>query len=116
MNLEKPYLLIVFGVLLFLGVANLWDHRIQHEFPYGLLASDTFQQQTRTESIKDAGNYRSEAPYIVKGFENVIGYYPPVIHHLGVILHFSSGIPTYDTSYFMIFFRHINKCHVFFHF
>ncbi|MCH8004061.1 MAG: hypothetical protein IH934_05525 [Nanoarchaeota archaeon] len=107
MNLEKPYLLIVFGVLLFLGVANLWDHRIQHEFPYGYFASDTFQQITRSEGIKDAGNYRFEPFYIVKGYQDVIGYYPPVIHHLGAILHFSTGTPIYDTTYFMIFFNAI---------
>ena len=81
MNLEKPYLLIFFGVMLFLGISNLWDHRIQHEFPYGYLASDTFQQQTRAEGIKDAGNYRFEPFYIVKGYKDVVGYYPPVIHH-----------------------------------
>ena len=66
MNLEKPYLAIVFGALLFLGISNLWDHRLQHEFPYGYLASDTFQQQTRAEGIKDAGNYKYEPFYIVK--------------------------------------------------
>ena len=107
MNLEKPYLAIVFATLLFLGISNLWDHRLQHEFPYGYLASDTFQQQTRVEGIKDAGNYRLEPFYIVKGFQDVIGYYPPVIHHLGIILHFSSGIPLYDTIYFMVFFNAI---------
>ena len=107
MNLEKPYLAIVFGALLFLGVSNLWDHRLQHEFPYGYLASDTFQQQTRAEGIKDAGNYRLEPFYIVKGYQDVVGYYPPVIHHLGIILHFSSGIPLYDTVYFMVFFNAI---------
>ena len=103
MNLEKPYLAVVFGALLFLGVSTLWDHRLQHEFPYGYMASDTFQQQTRAEGIKDAGNYRLEPFYIVKGYQDVIGYYPSVIHHLGIILHFSSGIPLYDTIYFMAF-------------
>ena len=107
MNLEKPYLLLVFGMLLFFGVSNLMDHRLSHDFPYGYLASDTFQQQTRVEGIKDAGNYKNEPFYIVKGYNDVVGYYPPVIHHLGVILHFSSGIPAYDTTYFMTFFNGI---------
>ena len=107
MNLEKPYLLIVFSVLLLLGVSNLWDHKLQHEFPYSYLASDTFQQQTRAEGIKDAGNYRFEPFYIVKGYKDVLGYYPPIIHHLGVVLSFSTGIPAYDTTYFMVFFNGI---------
>ena len=85
----------------------MWDHRLQHEFPYSYLASDTFQQQTRVEGIKDSGNYRFEPFYIVKGYKDVVGYYPPVIHHLGIMLHFSSGIPLYDTIYFMVFFNAI---------
>ncbi len=103
MNLEKSYLWIVITVLLFLGVGNLWDHKLSHDFPYGYMASDTFQQQTRAEGIKDVGNYRHEPPYIVKGYTDVVGYYPPVLHHLGVLLSFSTGIPLYDTLYFMIF-------------
>ena len=107
MDLEKPYLLIFFGLLLFLGVSNLWDNRLQHEFPYGYMASDTFQQQTRAEGIKDAGNYRLEPFYIVKGFKDVVGYYPPLIHHLGIALNSQTGIPVYDAAYFMVFFSAI---------
>ena len=107
MNLEKPYLLIVFAFLLFLGISNLFEHKLQHDFPYGYLASDTFQQQTRAEGIKDAGNYKYEPFYIVKGYRDVIGYYPPVLHHLGVMLHFLTGIPVYDTTYFIVFFSGI---------
>src|SRR3989344_7080117 len=107
MNLEKPYLVIIFGLLLFLGISNLFDHKLKHDFPYAYGASDAFQQQTRVEGIKDAGNYRLEPFYIVKGFKDVIGYYPPVIHHLGVILHSSANMPVYDTTYFMVFFNAI---------
>ncbi|MEK6943341.1 MAG: hypothetical protein AABX00_04730 [Nanoarchaeota archaeon] len=107
MNIEKPYLLLFFGLMLFLGVSNLMDHRVQHDFPYAYLASDTFQQQTRADGIADAGNYRNEPFYIVKGFKDVVGYYPPLVHHLGVLLHFTTGIPAYDTVYFMVFFSAI---------
>ena len=107
MNLEKPYLALIFALLLILGVSNLFDHRLKHEFPWAYGASDAFQQQTRVEGIKDAGNYRLEPFYIVKGYKDVLGYYPPVIHHLGVVLHFASGIPVYDTVYFMVFFNAI---------
>ena len=107
MNLEKPYLVIIFGLLLFLGISNLFGHKLKHDFPYAYGASDTFQQQTRVEGIKDAGNYRYEPFYIVKGFKDVVGYYPPVIHHLGIMLHYSSGVPVYDTVYFMVFFNAI---------
>ncbi|MBI2546203.1 hypothetical protein HYV81_03415 [Candidatus Woesearchaeota archaeon] len=101
---EKLFLLIVFFLLLWLGLGPLWDHRIKHDFPYGYMASDTFQHQTRAESIKDAGNYRNEAFYIVKGFKDVVGYYPPLLYHIGVIFSNLSGLEVYDGAYFVIFF------------
>lgn len=107
MKLETPYLIVIFGLLLFFGVGNLWNHELRHEFPYGMFASDAFQQQVRSEGITDAGNYRNEPSYIVKGYDDVVGYYPPVIHHTGAILHFSSGLPSYDATYFMVFFAGI---------
>ena len=107
MNLEKPVLGAFFILMLFLGVSNLWDHKVSHEFPYSYMASDTFQQQTRAEGIKEAGNYKYEPFYITKGWEDVIGYYPPVLHHAGILLSFSAGMETYDTVYFMVFFNAI---------
>ncbi len=90
--------------MLFLGPGVLFDHRIKHDFPFAYGASDAFQHQVRAEAIKDAGNFRYEATYISKGFENVVGRYPPIMYHLAVILSYSSGIETYDSIYFMITF------------
>lgn len=103
MNIEKPYLAVMLALLLFLGVGTLWDHRLVHDFPYAYLASDTFQQQTRAQGIADAGSYVHEPPYIVKGYTDVIGYYPPVLHHLGILLGSAAGIPLYDAIYFAVF-------------
>jgi len=102
-DLEKIYLILMFSILLWASSANLWEHKLSHDFPYGLLASDSFQHQIRTESIKDMGNYRYEAPYISAGFKDTIGFYPPVLYHLGVIFSYLSGLETYDSVYFLVF-------------
>ncbi len=102
--LEKIFLLLIFSILLYIGYSNLADHTIKHDFPYGYLASDAFQHQIRAEAIKDAGNFRYEAPYISHGFEKVVGRYPPVIYHLSVILSYLSGLEVYDSIYFIVFF------------
>ncbi len=103
MNLEKPFLAILFCMLLFFGAGSILDNRLVHEFPYGYFASDTFQQQTRAQGIADAGNYRYEPMFEVKGYRDVIGYYPPLIHHQATALHFLTQIPVYDTIYFAVF-------------
>ena len=103
LDLEKIFLLAFFALFLLLGSGFLFDNKLKHDFPYAYLASDAFQHQVRAESIKDAGNYRNEASYIVMGFEDAVGYYPPVLYHLSVILSHLSGLEVYDAVYFLVF-------------
>ncbi len=102
-SIEKIFIILVFSILLYIGYSNLANHQIDHDFPYGYLASDNFQHQIRAEAIKDIGNFKYDAPYIAKGFDNVIGIYPPVIYHLAVIFSHLSGLEVYDAIYFMVF-------------
>src|SRR3989339_152369 len=101
---EYIFLILIFSILLFIGNANLWGNQLNHDFPFGYLASDAFQHQVRAEAIKDAGNFKFESPYISHGFEDAVGRYPPLIYHLGVILSYSTGLEVYDTTYFVLFF------------
>lgn len=104
LDLEKIFLILFFGVFLLLGNGYLFDHKLQHDFPYAYMASDAFQHQTRAQGIKDAGNYRNEPSYIVFGMQDATGYYPPVLYHLSVILSHLSGLEVYDAIYFLVFF------------
>ena len=104
LDLEKVFLVLFFGVFLLLGNGFLFGHRLQHDYPYAYLASDAFQHQTRAQGIKDAGSYKNEPSYIVMGVQNAVGYYPPALYHLGVILSYVSGLEVYDTIYFLVFF------------
>ena len=104
LDIEKIILIIFVAVFLFIGPGNLFEHKIKHDFPYGYFASDSFQHQTRAEAIKDSGNFRNEAPYISKSLENIVGWYPPLLHHLAVIISYIGGIEVYDSIYFSVFF------------
>ncbi len=101
---EKIILALFFAVFLFIGPGSIFGHRISHDFPFGYFASDAFQHQVRAQAIKDAGNFRYEADYISKGFENVVGRYPPVMYHLAVLFSYSSGLEVYDSIYFVVMF------------
>src|SRR3989344_8013828 len=94
--IELVVLLFFSGALLWVGIGDIWGHRINHEFPYAYLATDTFQHQTRAQWIKDAGNYRYDAPYYSSGLTDVVGFYPPVLNHLAVILSHLTGFEVYD--------------------
>ena len=108
MGIKSSYLEVGFVVLfitlfLYLGMGNLLDHRIAHEFPYAHLASDAFQHQNRAESIKQMGNYRYEAPYVAAGFKDSVIFYMPAMYHMSVLLSHMSGLETHDTNYFLVF-------------
>ena len=95
-TLEHLILILTCIALLWVGIGDIWGHRIHHDFPYSYLATDTFQHQTRAQWIKDAGNYKYEAPYYSGGLTNVIGFYPPIFYHITVILSHLSQQEVYD--------------------
>src|SRR3989338_8547455 len=101
---EQILVALFFCVLLYLGPGSYLNHELSHDFPYGYGASDAFQHQVRAEAIKDAGNFRYEAAYISSSLEGVVGRYPPVLYHLGVLLSSAAGIQVYDGIYFLILF------------
>lgn len=96
-TIETIFILIFVGIMLWIGLADSWGHRIQHSYPYSYLASDTFQHQTRAQWIKDTGNYRFEAPYYSAEFTDIVGFYPPILNHLSVLFSHASGLEVYDT-------------------
>ena len=101
---ETSYIVIFLSLMFFIGPGSIFNHEIAHDFPYGYMASDTFQHQVRVESIKQMGNYRYEASYISAGCEDCVGFYMPLIYHVGVLFSNSAGLETYDGLYFLIFF------------
>jgi hypothetical protein len=105
MKIDRDTIIIpvIIGLLLWVGIGALWGHQIEHGFPYGLGASDAFQHQARAESIKEMGGYAKEAPYIVNGFTDVVGFYPPLLYHLSALLSNVTGLQTYDTILFIVF-------------
>lgn len=103
MKLEKLFLLIFFVLFLWSSVGTLGDYRIVHGFPFAYLASDTFQHQTRTEAIKVQGSYLFEPFWIVAGWTDNAGFYPPLMYHVGVLLSYASGLETWDVAYLFVF-------------
>ncbi len=103
MKLEKPLLVLFIVLFLWTSVGALWDYRIVHDFPFAHLASDTFQHQTRTEAIKTQGSYKFEPFWIVAGWTDNPGFYPPLIYHIGILLSYASGLETWDIMYLFVF-------------
>lgn len=103
-NTEAIFLVIVFFMLLLCGIATLWDYRISHDFPFGYLASDNFLHLSLAQYIKGGGNFKNAPSYVSMGYEDVVGAYPPLLHHLSAIFSYVSGIEVYDTIFLLVVF------------
>ncbi|MBD3310696.1 hypothetical protein GF351_05765 [Candidatus Woesearchaeota archaeon] len=103
-HLEAVYVAVFLFLMLGISYGAISDHRFNHDHPYGYMASDAFQHQVRAESIKQMGNYRHEPFWAAAGYKDAVGFYPPVLNDLSVMLSYGSGAETYDTIYFLVFF------------
>ena len=102
--IELSFLLAIIFLALYLGYGNAAGHAIAHDFPVAYLASDAFQHQTRAQGLLDAGNYRYEAFYNMRGYPDVVGFYMPVMYHLTAQISLLSGLASYDAIQLMVFF------------
>ncbi|MAG15627.1 hypothetical protein CMO88_01045 [Candidatus Woesearchaeota archaeon] len=103
LDIEKVLLLAFFVLMLWIGIGTFWGHTLKHDFPYGYSAADAYQHQVRAEWVKNNG-YANEAPEIVGGYEDVVGYYMPGSFQLVGVFSHVSGLESYDSLYFLVYF------------
>ncbi len=101
---EKILLAAFFFLMLWISIGTFFGHGLKHDFPYGYSAADAYQHQVRAEWIKEQGNYAREAPEIVAGYDDVIGYYMPGSSQIAAVFSHLSGMESYDALYFMVYF------------
>ena len=99
-KIEYLFLAIIFAVLLFTGLAPLYQNKIAHEFPHGYMAMDSFWELGRLQYFDHAEDPTHTPSYITFGLENVVERYPPLLNHAVVMLHRTSGIEIYDLLFF----------------
>lgn len=96
---ESVLLLVFVFCVLFLKIGQPWSHAISHSYPQFFNANDNFLHSALSEYVKDEGNYALSPSYFSGGYDDVVGYIPPLIHHLSAMTSYLTGIETYDTTY-----------------
>jgi hypothetical protein len=94
--LEAVFLIVVFGLLLWMGCSNLYDSRIVHDFPHGYFASDAYWNLNFAQTVYNQGNYRYLPFYIAGGYKDVLAVYPPLFFHLVAGFSYTAKIQPYD--------------------
>ncbi len=101
LNMEYATLLIFIGLFIYLGLANPWDNKLSHSFPYSYLASDAFYHQSVAQHTKEVGRYFFTPSYEVGGHERVFEQHPPLLFQITVAFSHISGLEVYDSIFFI---------------
>ena len=102
-NLEYIFLTVFVFIFFFIGLANMWDNNISHDFPYAYLASDGFQHESNSQYVKDGGKVQFSPFYLAGGYKDVYTPHPPQLWILSAIFSKFSGLEAYDSIYFLVY-------------
>ncbi len=99
---EHLALLVLFVTLLVMGPANIWDKKIDHTHPYGLFAQDAFIFTSYQYYLSESGNWHQLAPYLARGYTDIIQSQPSVLEILSVLLAQATGLGFFMTIYVIV--------------
>jgi len=92
----------LFGILLWAGIADLYNYKIIHSSPWGYFASDSVHNLYLNQNLYEVGNWKYSPSYIVAGYQDVINYVLPVMPHLNVNFAYASGLQVYDSLILLV--------------
>jgi hypothetical protein len=99
---ERFALLAIIIALLWMGPANIWDKQVDHGYPYGFYAQDTFIFMSYQPYLEESGNWAHLAPYLSRGFTDVVQSQPSALEILSVLLAQATGFGYYTTTYLIV--------------
>ncbi len=91
----------IFSILfIYVGISNMLGHKLVHDSPYNILASDAAGEISFVEGIKLRGDFKYLYESQCGGFTNCIGFIPSISQQLQAIFSFTSGLEPYDVNQF----------------
>ena len=104
MDKETLFLMFVVGLLLWISLGNLWGHTLNHSMPIGTLASDNFLHLHYPEYLLESKTMQYTSVAASSGFNDVIWHYGVILSPLAAIFSKMSGLKTYDSLMFIVYF------------
>ncbi|MBN2454048.1 hypothetical protein JXB11_00730 [Candidatus Woesearchaeota archaeon] len=103
LSLEGVYLLLILAMILFAGPGILFNKSLTHSTPQGFLASDSYWHYSLAQYVREQGKYDLMPPSMVAGYEDVVGFNPPMLYTTTASLSILSGIEVHDAIQIMGF-------------
>jgi len=102
-HIELFFLAIFVITFLWNGVALIYEHKLNHNFPHGYMHRDTFEFSTMAEYIKEEGNFRNFPYYMADGYTDTIANYPPLLMQVAALFSLVSGLKVFDAIMLLMF-------------
>src|SRR4030042_5012103 len=77
--------LVIFAVLFYMGVGNLFGYTLAYDYPFTFFAEHPFSSLKAAISLKDLGHNLYVAPYMNLGIEKTLPHHGPGLAHWIVI-------------------------------
>jgi len=95
---EFAFLLIIFGVLLWMGIGAYYEHTLNYDYPKGFMATDAFYKYDRAAFLDETGDNRHTPSYLCSGVEGIEERYPFISFHNIVLFKDASGLELYNSQ------------------
>ncbi|VVB60015.1 Uncharacterised protein [uncultured archaeon] len=102
---EAGVIALFIVLFLFVKLAQPWQYSLAHQYPSFYNANDNFiNGYVIPQDIKETGNYMYEPSYLVGGYKNLVGFFPPIFYQLTAEFSAVTVLQTYDASYILAIF------------
>ena len=98
---EPILLLLMLGLLLFLGFSSLFSQKLIHDFPQGFNANDAFYKYNRAQNLIETNDFKNAEWYTVDGRKDIFQDDSPLAYVLTAVYSLNSNIPDFDAYQFM---------------
>lgn len=99
--LESIFLLVIFGILLWMGLGAYYEHQLDYDFPKGFMATDSFYKYDRAVYLDETGDNQHTPTYLTGGVENIEELYPFVSYQILILFKDASGLKLFNSQYLL---------------
>jgi hypothetical protein len=98
---EGIFLLVVFGILLWMGLGAYYDHELDYDYPKGFMATDSFYKYDRTLYLDETADNKHIDPSLTGGVEGLEELYPYFSFQNIVIFKDATGLRLYNSQFLL---------------
>lgn len=99
--LESLFIVIVFAILLWISIGANYEHKLDHSFPRGFMAGDSFYKYNRAYHLDKTGENKYVPETMTGGVAGLSQFYPYLVFHSTVLFNNIAGLNLYNSHFLL---------------